>query len=132
MQKILLVCCAPALASPRANVRTIAKIPTHFRFSMVRRGSPQVLDFILSEQESRSLADIFLFISLLLNRKPGPSFCRRVQNHLMTRSARANTFGGIIRVDLRWFDMARYKFEFWIACLPNYLIRSGEHGRRDC
>ena len=35
MRKIFSVCCAKAPAQPKANVKAIAKIPTHFEFSIL-------------------------------------------------------------------------------------------------
>jgi hypothetical protein len=40
-----------------------------------------------------------------------------LRSHLITRSARASTFGGIHRIlDFRWFDFAHHRF--WISKSP--------------
>src|SRR5262245_57011535 len=65
----------------------MATIPTHFRFWF--------LDFRLSEQESQSRIQILLFKGLFLNRKSAIENLKF--NHLITLSALASTFGGIVR-----------------------------------
>ena len=58
-------CCASALAPHTVSVRTIAKSPIHFGFSILRLSSGQVLDFRLSEQESKNRFKKVLFTQFL-------------------------------------------------------------------
>src|SRR5215475_4305621 len=55
-------CCASTTAPSKMNARAIAKIPAHFGFWILRRGSRQVLDLRLSEGESRSRIQGFCFM----------------------------------------------------------------------
>jgi hypothetical protein len=71
-------------------VATRARIPTDFRFWILRLGSGQVLDFRLSEKESCIQNRSIMLFPLIENRQS------KIQNYLMTRSALANTFGGIV------------------------------------
>jgi hypothetical protein len=78
-------CWACATVPHIANAITRAMIPTNFRF--------WILDFRLSEQEfgSRSEAFSLMCFSSIQNPKS------QIPNYLITRSARANTFGGIVK-----------------------------------
>jgi hypothetical protein len=81
--------CAWATAPQIENAKPMAKIPTHFRFPILRHCSGHVLNFRLSEKESSHRTQDLIFILFAPNRK--------IQNHLITRSALASTFGGIVR-----------------------------------
>jgi hypothetical protein len=85
MRKIFSAGCASALAPHTVSATTIAKSPTHFRFS--------ILDFQLSEKESRHRTQHLLFILFAPNRK---SAIENVKFHLMTRFARSSTRTGIV------------------------------------
>jgi hypothetical protein len=54
MRRIFVGCCASALAPHTVSATTIAKIPTHFRFWILRRSSGQALDFRLREREFKN------------------------------------------------------------------------------
>ena len=102
-------CCASALAPHTVSATMTAKIPTHFGFWILRRGSVKVLDFRLSEQEFGRRSEIVSFMwffSSIQNRKSklvlNPSTWLRINScegscvHLMILSALAKTLGGIV------------------------------------
>ena len=62
----------------------MAKSPTHFRF--------WIFDFRLSDQAIRIASEYLCHVFV-----PGSKSKSKIQNYLMTRSARASTFGGIVR-----------------------------------
>jgi hypothetical protein len=78
-----------ATAPPKTNVRAI--IPTHFRprgfFSILDRGAA----CRLSDRSQRIAVRNFSVMSLVPNRKS------KIENHLMTRSARYSIVGGIVK-----------------------------------
>src|SRR5437867_11168849 len=65
MRSTFPACCASALAPHTVSATTIAKSPTHFRFWILRRRSVQVLDFRLSEEESKNRFQKVLFMQFL-------------------------------------------------------------------
>ncbi len=68
--------------------------PSHFRFWILRRCSAQVLDFDCRNKNSEIASEILChcFSASIQNLKSTNPKC-----HLMTLSARASTFGGIVR-----------------------------------
>src|SRR6185503_1159337 len=83
MRRTFVGCCASTLAPHIVSATAIAKTLTHFRF--------WIADFRLSEEEFRTRSKAFSLIGFLPNPKS------KIQNYLITRSARARTFCGIVR-----------------------------------
>ncbi len=65
MRKTFPGCCASAIRTQPVRNKRIARHLTHFRFSILRPSSEQVLDFRLPEQESESCFEENTFIGLL-------------------------------------------------------------------
>ena len=62
-------CWAQTTAPPVVSVITMATIPTHFRFWILRQSSGQVLDCRLSENDSSDRTKYFFFMLFSPNRK---------------------------------------------------------------
>ena len=68
MRKIFPACCASAIVPHTTIKKAITESPAHFRFSILRQGSGQVLDFGLPEQEPEARFQKKLLASRLLPR----------------------------------------------------------------
>src|SRR6266542_5024275 len=84
------VCCACAARSQKGNVRTNAKIQIHFGFWILVAAAP----FRLPEYESETRFEETTFMRLP---SQSPIHNQNSKCHLMTLSALASTFGGIVR-----------------------------------
>gem|GEM_PF-2323429 len=134
IREIFVGCCAFACSPHTVSATMSVKSPAHFRFAMVRQGSPQVLDFRLPEQEFGRRSQAFSFIVFFSSIQNPKS---QIQNYLITRSALASTLGGTIRFwifDCEFLDCgirrpdSRKEFELHS---PDYPIRPRQHVGRD-